>query len=62
MTPCIRMVEAGVVDDRLKWSGLVGLSSQGARRVDAGQVALERRSGARHGPHRLLRSIAVAPM
>jgi hypothetical protein len=50
------------VDDGMERSGLVGLSSKGARRFDAGQIAFERRSGAGDGAHRVLRSIAVAPM
>src|SRR5207237_6130685 len=36
--------------------------SQLARLVDAGQIALERRTGARYGTQRLLGPIAVAPM
>jgi hypothetical protein len=50
------------VDDGLERSGCIGLLSKGARLFDAGQIALERRSGARYGAHRILRSIAVAPM
>jgi hypothetical protein len=56
------MIDASVVDDGLEWSGLVGPSSKGARRFDAGQIALERRSGARYGAHGVLGPIAVAPM
>ena len=56
------MIDAGVVDDDMEWSGLVGLSSKGARRFDAGQIALERRSGAGNGAYGVLGSIAIAPM
>jgi hypothetical protein len=56
------MIDAGIVDDGLEWSGLVGLSSKGARLFDAGQIALERRSGAGYGAHGVLGPIAVAPM
>ena len=57
-----RKVDAGVVDDGLEWSGLVGLSSKGASRFDAGQIAHERRSGAGDGAHGVLGPILIAPV
>jgi hypothetical protein len=36
--------------------------SKGARLFDAGQIALERRSGAGNGAHGVLGPIAIAPM
>src|SRR5262249_22983159 len=59
---CTWTVDAGIVDDRLERSGRVRLSSKFARLFDAGQITLERRSGARCGAQRLLGPIAVAPM
>src|SRR5260370_598088 len=56
-------VKAGAVgDDGVEWCGVVGLSSTGGRRFDAGQIRLERRSGAGDGAHGVLGPILIVPM